>query len=165
MKYRIINEKLQIANYKLSEMTLEELREFLDNWKPETKIGEIQMYLDRKNGVLVLNSEHRMYTELLQMAVEYLNLNDVERKETRNKAPKSLTSTMKLLELFHGCLKNSELIKKAEYVGIGEENIKFVNAIFSKYEPYTAISVAYNAGIISGKRIERARRKRGTTKC
>ncbi len=161
MKYRMINKELQIASYKLSEMTAAETREFLDRWTPETELSKIPMYLDREKGVLVLNSEHERYAYFLQTAVSYLTADDKKRELCRDNSPGSMKRMLQLFEQCHDYIVTNELIEKAEYAGMDEDNRRCVNVVFSKYDPYIAVSVAYNAGIIYGKRIERKRRKDG----
>lgn len=55
--YEVINEKLGIAKCSLEELTLKQVQQFLGQWEPEANIGELTLFYDEKEDLIVLNRD------------------------------------------------------------------------------------------------------------
>ena len=70
--YEVINEKLGIAKCSLEELTLKQVQQFLGQWEPEANIGELTLFYDKKEDLIVLNSSNKKYQTWLDIVEAYL---------------------------------------------------------------------------------------------
>ena len=61
MKYEMINEELRIASCSLADLTLEQVKHFLGQWEPGSNIGNLILFYEKEDDVIVLNSSNKKY--------------------------------------------------------------------------------------------------------
>ena len=61
MKYEMINEELRIARCSLADLTLEQVKHFLGQWEPGSNIGNLILFYEKEDDVIVLNSSNKKY--------------------------------------------------------------------------------------------------------
>lgn len=160
MKYQMVNEELQIASCRLSDLTLKDAELILKQWETGTELGTLTMFYNSEDGVLVLNADDEMYESYLQIAEGYLTGSFEHRKELRNKAPESMKSSINLMGKCLKCRCFNKRTFQAQNNYLNDIQREYVNTLIKKYDPASAVCIAFRAGMISGKRIERARRKK-----
>lgn len=83
-----------------------------------------------------------------------------QRKELSDNAPKSMRGSLDLMEKCYKCRVFTKRTFQARSNFLKDVQREYVNTLVKQYDPVTAACVAFRAGMISGKRIERARRKK-----
>lgn len=163
MKYQMVNEELQIASCRLSELTLGEVQDLLKQWEPGTSLDTLTMFFDKNSGDLVINADSEHYSDYVDIAERYLAEDCKRRAEFRRNAPDSMVTTMNLLENCVRC----RVFNKRAFCAINNEvsrfERKYIDMLIERYNPISAVYIAYKSGVIRGKRAERARRKEGTS--
>lgn len=86
MKYEMINEELRIARCSLADLTLEQVKHFLGQWEPGSNIGNLILFYEKEDDVIVLNSSNKKYQVLDKRE------RDVLKRELRADAKDTLTS-------------------------------------------------------------------------
>lgn len=158
MKYEMINEELRIASCRIADLTMEQVQSFLKLWSDDSSIGSLTMFYDKESDMVVLNADNENYEDSLRIATAYLGAGYKRKKELREKAPDNMRDSIDFLER---CCRKREFDKRTFQACknvTGNAQKKYINYIFSRYDPYAAVCIAYRAGIIYGKRLERARR-------
>lgn len=161
MQYEMVNEKLKLATCSISDLTLGQAVCFLESWGTGTTLGTLTMFcLD--DGTIVLNKNNENYAEYLEMVESYLMLDASKRIEVRKNTPKSLEETFELLDR---CIKkrfvNEELLRIEQNLCPSDKYMLVLSEIRNscKDDDITwKIVQAFNYGLMSGKRIERAKR-------
>ena len=72
MKYEMINEELRIASCSLADLTLEQVKHFLGQWEPGSNIGNLILFYEKEDDVIVLNSSNKKYQVWLDIVEAYL---------------------------------------------------------------------------------------------
>lgn len=163
MKYKMINEELQIASCRLSELTLGEVENFLKQWEPGTSLDTLTMFFDKNSGDLVINADSEHYSEYVDIAEGYLSADCKRRLEIRRNAPEGMFMTMKLLEDCVQCRSFNERAFRAINNEVRRVERKYIDMLIERYNPISAVYIAYKSGVIRGKRVERAKKKKGGT--
>ena len=145
MSYKMTNEELKIASCRLSEMTLEEAEVILKNWEPGISLGELTMFYNSEDEVLVLNADGEMFESYLQIAEGYLTGSLERRKELRNKAPESMRSSLNLMEKCLKCRWFNKRTFQAQNNYLNDMQEEYVNSLVKKYSPSVAASIAFRA--------------------
>ena len=158
MKYKMINEKLQIASIKLEELTINQACEILNQWETGARLDTLTMFFDRRDGVLILNASNEHYADYLKIASGYLYGNAEERMEIRKNAPESLHETMDLLEECFQYREYTRMEFQAMNNRMNKFQRKYVDMLIGRHG-ITAAYIAFMSGVISGKRAERRKRK------
>lgn len=159
MAYEVIDEDLRIASCRIADLTMEQVQSFLKLWSDDSSIGSLTMFYDKESDMVVLNADNKNYEDYLQIATAYLGAEYERRKELKEKAPDSMRESMVLLEeCYQQRVFGKRTFQACKNI-IGGTQRKYINYIFNKYDPYTAACIAYRAGIINGKRLERAKKK------
>lgn len=160
MSYKMINEELKIASCRLSDLTLKETELILKQWGAGTELGTLTMFFNSEDDVLVLNADDEMYESYLQIAESYLTGTYQHRKELRANVPERMRGSLDLMEKCYKCRVFNKKTFQARSNFLKDVQREYVNTLVKQYDPVTAACVAFRAGMISGKRIERARRKK-----
>ena len=168
MSYEVVNVDLGIAACGLADLTAQQINHFLSQWKDGVKIGTLTLFYDQKTETVVLNRDNKLYASYLSLAEDYLSASEAARKEIREDCP--IPGVKETLDVLEGCLESREIKRKLfilnnqreiedEYdmpwalkVGI-EEKYEFSSPSFWMYK-------AFQYGVMQGKRMERARRKK-----
>ncbi len=166
--YKIIDENLRIAACRISDLTAEMVSGFLAQWETGAKIGSLSMFFDSDKGLLVLNADNKNYDTYLELAQNYLGADDETADEIREKAPDSLDEVMMVLDNFKRYISIADEVRIVGRHGVVGFNGTHIGDVFqaiikecggSCTAPIFLMSMAYNYGMICGKRAERAKRK------
>ena len=159
MKYKMENEKLQIASCSIEDLTLKQAQLFMDQWNDNSSLGTLTLFYERDSGLLVLNRNNEHFHDYLDIAEGYLSADKQERIKIRQNTPSSMKETMDVLET---CIQDrifNKWILMAINNKIEPAGRKSVERVIDKYDPYIASFIAFKMGVIRGKRAERARKK------
>lgn len=165
MSYEIIDEDLKLEACGIGDLTAEQVNYFLGLWEKDCPLSTLTIF--REGGALVLNKDNKHYGIYKDCTIEYMRLDEQQRKELKKDAPESIKEVFNIIDEAIEIRETAELVrivgchpietsKKAEHACFsqwvykyGTENILFI------------CHLAYTLGQIQGKRFERARRKRG----
>lgn len=168
MQYKnIVNEKLRIAAISISDLTIEYVEAFLDQWDDDSHIGSLTLYYDRKEDYLVLNQDNEHYEIYLELAEALLGpVADMERgRELLKKFPYSIRETVEVLKNCRQSRKAAKelgILRRQPCAEIENACVREVlDSIAQRDCPQQIVSIheAYMYGIMQGKRAERAKRK------
>lgn len=160
--YEVINEELGIKACGLADLTAEQVNHFLELWEDGAKIGALTVFFENETGDLVLNKDNKMYDTYRELAEAYMGASLVRRKDILKNCPvPQMEETIKVME---SCLRfrktEKELFRARNNIITGEPTRMILNEIFKRYDLPTAVCVAFRYGVMQGKRMERAKKKR-----
>lgn len=159
--YEVINANLGIGACNLADLTAEQVGYFLKQWEEGAKIGTLTVFIECKTGLLVLNRDNRLYDTCRAIAEKYMAASPEARREIWGQVPESMIETLRVME---DCLKYRRIEKelfRARESSIGSKTSQVVlKEIFRRYDPAIAVSNAFQYGVMQGKRMERAKKKR-----
>lgn len=159
--YEVINEELGIKACGLADLTAEQVAHFLGLWEDGARIGTLTVFFESETGDLVLNKDNEMYDTYRDLAENYMSASSEVRRKLQENCPVSMKETLRVME---SCLKSRRIEKeifRARNNEIASEPSRLIlNEIFKRYDLPTAVCVAFGYGMMQGKRIERAKRKR-----
>lgn len=162
MNYEIVNEELKIASISLADLTFEKTQEILKQWDNGAKIGTLSFFFHPSDGWLYLNRDNKQYKVYLNLVEAYLGGDYEIRKKMMKSFSKNHYEEMRVLEK---CVQHRAFNTRAFYAinnRITKMEKRYLEMLIEKYSFIQAIHIAYKSGVIKGKRIERAKRKRGT---
>ena len=160
MSYEVINEELKIAKCSITDLTIGQVHNFLESWGDDSKIGTLTMFYDREKELLVLNEDNDMYETCLMTATAYLSGDYERRKELLKNAPEGIVESVKLLEkVFKYRLFDKRTFQALNNL-LDDTQRKYVAHLINEEDPISAVYIAFRAGMISGKRIERAKKRK-----
>ena len=160
MSYEVINEELKIAKCSITDLTIGQVHNFLESWGDDSKIGTLTMFYDREKELLVLNEDNDMYETCLMTATAYLRGDYERRKELLKNAPEGIVESVKLLEkVFKYRLFDKRTFQALNNL-LDDTQRKYVAHLINEEDPISAVYIAFRAGMISGKRIERAKKRK-----
>ena len=156
MAYKVINEELKIASCRIADLTMDQVTAFLKVWDDDSKIGTLTLFYDQNNDYLVLNEDNNDFQLYLEIAETYLKASKEGRKKLMSEAPASLLETLRVIKWFEKRRFINTWIDRACKNEMNSTEREMV-----KHIPCGSVCTAFKLGVIRGKRIERARRKRG----
>lgn len=159
MKYEMINEELRIARCSLADLTLEQVKHFLGQWEPGSNIGNLILFYEKEDDVIVLNSSNKKYQVWLDIVEAYLIATGENRKKLQEMLFEYSKDAGEVLNNCIRCRAYKEKNFQARKNITDNAQRDYINYIFSKYDPYAAVCIAYRAGVIYGKRAERKKRR------
>lgn len=159
MKYEMINEELRIARCSLADLTLEQVKHFLGQWEPGSNIGNLILFYEKEDDVIVLNSSNKKYQVWLDIVEAYLIATREDKEKLQEKLFEYSKDAGKVLNNCIRCRAYKEKNFQARKNITDNAQRDYINYIFSKYDPYAAVCIAYRAGVIYGKRAERKKRR------
>lgn len=160
MAYEVIDEDLRIASCRIADLTMEQVQSFLKLWSADSSIGSLTMFYDKESDMVVLNADNENYEDYLQIATAYLGAEYERRKELKEKAPASIRESVNFLEKCYQQRVFDKRTFQAVNNMLSKTQRKYVTHLLNEKDPVSAVYIAFRAGMISGKRIERARRAR-----
>ena len=160
MKYEMINEELRIASCRIADLTMEQVQSFLKLWSDDSSIGSLTMFYDKESDMVVLNADNENYGDYLQIATAYLGAEYERREELKEKAPDSIRESVNPLEQCYQQRVFDKRTFQAVNNMLSKTQRKYVTHLLNEKDPISAAYIAFRAGMISGKRIESARRAR-----
>lgn len=160
MAYEVIDEDLRISSCRIADLTMEQVQSFLKLWSDDSSIGSLTMFYDKESDMVVLNADNKNYGDYLQIATAYLGAEYERREELKEKAPDSIRESVNLLEQCYQQRVFDKRTFQAVNNMLSKTQRKYVTHLLNEKDPISAAYIAFRAGMISGKRIERARRAR-----
>lgn len=168
--YKIIDEKLRLASCSLSDLTMQQVTYFLEQWEHDAQIGSLTLFYDKGKDLLVLNKDNEYFDSYLGLAEAFLKADREKVQEFIDKIPSECCGTLEILRNTKRYRKIKEELRindKQENAGCNGTYLSDVfNEIIRKSNgnnyPWFLMSQAYTYGVIQGKREERARRKKHT---
>lgn len=155
MAYKVINEELKIASCRIADLTMEQIEAFLRIWDDGSRIGTLTVFYDQNSEYIVLNEDNEDFSLYLDVVEGYLEANKEQRRKFRKEAPSSTLETLRVIDGFEKRRFINTWIDRACKNGMSNAEREMVENV-----PCRSIYAAFKLGVIRGKRIERARRKR-----
>ena len=132
----------------------------LDTRTSPQKDNVLTMFYDREKELLVLNEDNDMYETCLMTATAYLSGDCERRKELLKNAPEGIVESVKLLEkVFKYRIFDKRTFQALNNL-LDDTQRKYVTHLINEEDPISAAYIAFRAGMISGKRIERAKKRK-----
>lgn len=160
--YEVINEKLGIKACRLTDLTIEQVNNFLGLWEDGSKIGTLTVFLERENGDLVLNKDNEMFDTYRELAEQYMEASPEVRRKIWEDCP--VPGIKQTLGVMENCLKyrriENELFRARKNVITSKPSFIILDEITKRFDLPGAVSVAFRYGIMQGKRMERTKKKR-----
>ena len=160
--YEMINEELGIKACGLADLTADQVNHFLGLWEDGAKIGSLTMFFENDTGNLVLNKDNEMYDTYRELAEEYMDALPEVRKELWENCP--VLQMKESLEVMENCLKSrkteKELFRAGKNLITSKTSRMILNEIQKRYSLPGAVCIAFRYGIMQGKRMERAKKKK-----
>ena len=158
--YKIMDEKLKIASCSLADLTTKQVNSFLSQWEEGARIGSLTVFYEMNSGYLVVNEDHRDSDFYKEFVKEYFVASEEGREKFSKVIPKSLEETIKVLDscIKHRTVDNEIHMALKNYVG-GDLHIAVLNEIWKRYDtPAVIAATAFCYGVMTGKRMERAKK-------
>lgn len=162
MGYEVIDKELKIEACNIGDLTLEQIQSFLRLWGDNSAISTLTLFL-KNDGTVVLNKNNEEYAFYKDVSYCYLKGTEGDREEMRANLSEELQETLNVLESAVKMRKTDEMLEMLRYNPCEENGVSFgiLKKIFEEYGSgaYGMFKIL-NLGVIQGKRIERARRKK-----
>lgn len=168
MKYKLVNKELRIFSCSVSDLTVQQVASFLEQWEHGAKIGELTLFYEKETDSLVINQDNKIYKKYLDIAESYLTLDDDKLQEFFTNIPEGMKETVALLQRCRERRKALQILNILKYQHVigcpGTEEYAVFKELEEKNKgeytsPFT-LSDVFNYGFIEGKRAERARRRK-----
>ena len=161
MKYEVINKKLKIAACGIADLTMEQVHSFLRQWEDGASIGTLTLFYDKESGYVVLNQDNKDYKMYLDIAEAYLGASVERREEVEQKVPEGMRQTILVLKNSLTWRKTDRDIYQANKNCINNSDRITIDEIINRSgDRAGAACIAFRYGMMCGKRVERARRKK-----
>lgn len=160
--YEVINAELGIKACGLADLTGEQLSSFLNQWEKGATIGSLTLFFEQNTGDLVLNKDNENYKTYLEIAESYLSLPADRRAEAKACCPAGFEETMTVLENCAQIRRVRKEIYRAKRIPVPDDESANILQEIYKRDTYSLFAVvnAFNYGIMQGKRMERAKKKK-----
>lgn len=161
MKFEVINEKLKIAACSLSDLTIDHVQGFLQQWESDACIGTLSLFFDRESGYVVLNRDNKNYKLFLSLTERFMSADKQEREMIYQKAPKCIKETLLVLTKARVARAIDQEIFRAKKNFVSDKERRIITEIErDSLSPMNTALIAFRYGVMCGKRAERARRKK-----
>ena len=168
MKYNLVNKELRIFSCSVSDLTVQQVVSFLEQWEHGAKIGELTLFYEKETDSLVINQDNKDYKKYLAIAEIYLTLDDDKLQEFSMNMPEGMKETVALLQRCRERRKALQILNILKYQYVigcpGTEEYAVFKELKEKNKDEDAfpfiLSDVFSYGFIEGKRAERARRRK-----
>lgn len=159
--YKIIDETLRIASCRVSELTMQQVTRFLDQWEKGAPIGSLTLFYDEKENLVVLNRDNQEFDRYLELAIRHMTLGREGCRRVEGQEPESLKETVAVLKNAARQMRYREKLRIIDKNVIAEEHLDvlFYSRTHSD-NSYLLSRRAFLYGFICGKRMERSRRRK-----
>lgn len=162
--YEIIDENLRLASCSIADLTIEQTNEFLSYWEEGASIGALTLFYDEKRNLLVLNKDNENYERYLNIAIEFMGLNEESREEMMENAPDSIKETINVLYSARLKIGYQKELTVLSHQSIPTDYLDMIQYIQHKEKrDCFSLVLVFMYGRMCGKREERARRRAGAT--
>ena len=159
--FKIIDEKMGLASCSLSDLTMQQVHDFLWEWEEGASIGILTLYYDEVRNVVVLNQDNENYELYLQIAQAFMEFSEEQRSEYIKKAPESMANTLTVLNSAIERMEYCRDLNRLKYHNIPPKYMRAIDYIRHKEKDCWAFVYVFMYGLMCGKREERARRNGG----
>lgn len=161
MKFEVINEELKIAACGLADLTMEQVHSFLRQWEDGASIGTLTLFYDKESGYVILNWDNKDYKMYLDIAEAYLGASVERREAIEKEVPEGMFQTILVLRNSLTWRKTDRDIYQAKKNYIDNSDRITIDEIINRSgDRAGAACIAFRYGMMCGKRVERARRKK-----
>lgn len=162
--YEIIDESLKMASCGINDLTLEQASSFLSQWEDGATLGTLTLFFNPDTGYLVLNKDHTQYEFNLKLAKAYLSAIGKELEKYRERFGGRFEEELRVMDNFREYSRIQSDLSMIEYQGLSVFSDHVTESVLRSLEKKQIptcflMSQAYSYGVMSGKRMERARRK------
>lgn len=159
--YEKINEELGIMSCEIGDLTVDQVSSFLGQWEEGARIGTLTLFCDKNTGNLVLNKSNKDYETYLSLAEAYMGSDSNTRKMIHKNNP--LPELKETLNVMERCLKyrrtEREIFRAKENVIRNKMALLLLEELVRRYNPTSAVYLAYKCGMMQGKRAERHKKR------
>lgn len=157
MSYEVINEKLKLEACNIEDLRPDQVDNFLKSWNDDASINTLVLFA-KKDMTVVLNKDHPKYDYYKGFTEDYLQYDG---KYKLPKVPEGMKEVVNVLDQIMTKRKSAEVFKVLGYCTLNCEAAEMMQKIFNKYDSsIISLLQIFNYGLIEGKRMERARRKK-----
>lgn len=162
MKFEVINEELKIAACRIADLTMEQVHSFLRQWEDGASIGTLTLFYDKESSYVVLNQDNKDYKMYLDIAEAYLGASVERREAVEQEVPGGgMRQTILVLKNSLTWRKTDRDIYQAKKNYINDSDRITIDEIINRSgDRAGAACIAFRYGMMCGKRVERARRKK-----
>ena len=164
MKYEMINEELRIARCSLADLTLGQVKHFLGQWEPGSNIGNLILFYEKEDDVIVLNSSNKKYQVWLDIVSAYLIATGEDKEKLQEMMFKYSEDAAKILDNCLNYRACKQDLFRAKQTAIPEKYSGMLWQIWKdtgeKSGAFIALHYAFAYGMMCGKRLERAKKHR-----
>lgn len=171
MNYKVIDEALKVYSCGFDDLTEEHLEQFKRQYGNEEEFKHITVFYDKGNSAIVINAEHEYFDLCKKFVIAYLSADKATREEIKIERQRRNTKysqgIIKVLDVALLDMSKEQEVTRLMQQPIGKmSDVTWgvLTAIQNKTMGCGAIyslQLAYNYGIMQGKRAERARRRKG----
>lgn len=169
--YEVINEKLGIKACSIGDLTMGAVEEMLKQWDDGSSISTLTLFYDYKEDAIVLNRDNKNYDTYHEFTEAYLMASEEGRAEFKSKFMESkgnaMAENIRVLDDAINCrkaLRDMFLLHHQPTVDDDYDmSWSLMREIGSQYNTsagFIAMFKAFQYGVMQGKRMERARRKK-----
>lgn len=157
MSYEVVNEKLKLEACNIEDLTSDQVETFLKLWNDGASINTLVLFA-KKDMTVVLNKDHPKYDYYKGFTEDYLQYGE---KYKLPKVPEGMKEVVNGLDRIMAKRKCAEVFSILGYCTLNCEAAEMIQKIFNKYDGgVISLLQIFNYGLIEGKRMERARRKK-----
>lgn len=160
MVYEVINEKLGLARCALADLTMEQVKHFLEQWEPGSSIGSLILFYDEESDLIVFNSSSKSYKFWVDIVEAYLTDNGENAEEYRKRLDEYSKDIRTVLD---NCLRVRSTGKELEIIKMQCLKDAYYPVLQRLWRdpdmPSVLLAInAFNYGMMCGKREERSRK-------
>lgn len=168
MIYELINRELNLWSCSIADMTMEQIECFLKQWNDGSRIGALTLFYDMKEKAIVLNRDHKNYDFYLKVCTRYLSIGKDKREQFAAKIKSDtahdvidiLDTAIQTAENQHTLflMDNQPLIP--DEFNVYWDMYRLIMQKYPNSHPSIWMFKAFKCGVMQGKRMERAKKKR-----
>lgn len=166
--YEVINEKLKLEACSIGDLTLDMVNGMLKSWNDGSSISTLTLFYLPKRDVIVFNRDHKEYGTYREFTETYLRCGELEREKVKT-AFKDIAGMEEVVNVLDAVItyrkkrKNIFVLKQQPLLGNGL-NVSMMKEIISDTEDhYISMCMAFQYGVIQGKRLERHKKRQSAT--
>ena len=158
--YEVIDKELGIVACGLEDLTAEYVAAFLGSWERGAKIGALTLFSDEQ-GNLVLNRDHKNYQFNLELAQSYMAATEEQRKAFKEECTERLSEELNVMDkLIEKREADIEMHRAFKANDPEDKEWHITSHIFQKHPDIYGATLIFQYGVMQGKRVERAKKKR-----
>lgn len=169
--YEVINEELGIKACGIGDLTMGAVEGMLRQWNDGSNISTLTLFYDYKEDAIVLNRDNKNYDTYREFAEAYLMASEEEREMFRSRFMEpegnAMAENIRVLDDAINCRKTLRDMFILHHQPAVDDDYdmswSLMREIGSQYNTsagFIAMSKAFQYGVMQGKRIERAKKKR-----